>query len=59
MMGYLNRPDATSEALDTEGYYHTGDAAHLDDEGNSSSTRTARIEAPRRAPLSRATAPSH
>ena len=34
MMGYLNRPDATKLALDEHGYYHTGDAAHLDAAGN-------------------------
>ena len=33
MLGYLNRPDATREAV-AGGYYHTGDAAHVDAEGN-------------------------
>ena len=31
--GYLNRPDATAEALDTDGWYRTGDAAVIDSDG--------------------------
>jgi fatty acid CoA ligase FadD36 len=31
--GYLNRPDATAEAFDPDGWYRTGDAAVIDDGG--------------------------
>jgi fatty acid CoA ligase FadD36 len=31
--GYLNRPDATAEVLDAEGWYRTGDAAVVDSGG--------------------------
>ena len=31
--GYLNRPDATAEAFDADGWYRTGDAAVIDSEG--------------------------
>ena len=31
--GYLNRPDATAEAFDADGWYRTGDAAVIDDGG--------------------------
>ena len=30
--GYLNRPDATAEAI-TDGWFHTGDIARIDDDG--------------------------
>ncbi|HEX2285831.1 MAG TPA: acyl-CoA synthetase [Mycobacterium sp.] len=31
--GYLNRPDATAEAFDADGWYRTGDAAVIDADG--------------------------
>jgi fatty acid CoA ligase FadD36 len=31
--GYLNRPDATAEAFDADGWYRTGDVAVVDDGG--------------------------
>jgi 2-furoate---CoA ligase len=32
--GYWNRPDADEQAIDAEGWYHTGDVGRLDEDGD-------------------------
>lgn len=31
--GYLNKPDATQEVFDSEGWFHSGDIAYMDEDG--------------------------
>jgi long-chain acyl-CoA synthetase len=34
MKGYYNNPEATQQAIDSDGYYHTGDVGYVDNDGH-------------------------
>jgi long-chain acyl-CoA synthetase len=34
MLGYFNKPAETAKAIDSEGFYHTGDVGYIDEDGH-------------------------
>lgn len=34
MVGYLDRPQATADMIDSDGWLHTGDIGHYDNDGH-------------------------
>ena len=34
MQGYYNKPEETAKAIDSEGFYHTGDVGYVDNDGH-------------------------
>jgi acyl-CoA synthetase (AMP-forming)/AMP-acid ligase II len=34
MKGYLNNPEATADCIDADGFFHTGDIGHVDEDGH-------------------------
>ena len=34
MLGYYNNPEATAEVIDSDGFFHTGDLAYVDEKGH-------------------------
>ena len=34
LLGYLNNPKATAESITADGWFHSGDTGHYDEEGH-------------------------